>query len=487
MMRFMPLKRLLLVLLLGWAGGAPGLMAKQVALEVSMPHPVLLANQKQTTYLKVGMTGFRLASKEARPPVNVAIVMDRSGSMSGEKLDRAKDAAKEAINRLSSQDILSLVVYDSAVDVLVPATKVGDKESLRKRVDAIRSGHSTALFAGVSKGAAELRKFLELERVNRVILLSDGIANQGPSSPSELGELGASLIKEGISVTTIGLGLDYNEDLMAKLADRSDGNHVFVEHPNQLVAVFNEEFGDILSVVAQEISVRIMTAPGIRPVRVLGWDADISGNEVLVPMNQIYSDQEKYVILEVEVPSTRANEKIDVATVEIAYTNMETASQDRLSGAAELSFSESKQVVSNQLNRGVMISCATQIATVNNAAATRLRDEGKVEQARRILTDNSLYLQQTGRALNSDFLLNYGFSNQSDALNLDEKNWKRQRKMMRYSQQINAKQQSSGNINARQVDENASSQTGLTQGRPSGSQQSVNGPPTPSSKGPKLP
>ena len=441
-MKLMSLNRLLGAALIVSVGWIPELVGKQVQLDVSMPNPVLLANKKQTTYLKVGMTGFRQENEKSRPPVNVAIVLDRSGSMSGEKLDRAKDAAKEAINRLDSQDILSLVVYDSVVNVLVPATKVGDKQLLRERVDQIRSGHSTALFAGVSKGAAELRKFLELERVNRVILLSDGIANQGPSSPGELGELGASLIKEGIAVTTIGLGLDYNEDLMAKLADRSDGNHVFVEHPNQLVAVFNKEFGDILSVVAQEIVVKVKTRPGIRPVRVLGWEAEISGNDVLVSMNQIYSEQEKYVILEVEVPAAEANEKLDIATVEVAYTNMSTSANDRLSGKAEVTFTESERIVGELLNRDVMISCATQIATANNISATRLRDEGKIDQARRVLRDNSVYLEETGKKLKSDFLLQYGFSNRSDAQNLDADNWKRQRKIMRFGQQVNTKQQS---------------------------------------------
>lgn len=455
-MNLMSLERLSAAALLLGLVQAPEVLAKQVQMEVSMPNPVLLANQKQTTYLKVGMTGFPMANERSRPPVNVAIVLDRSGSMSGEKLERAKDAAKEAIDRLSGQDIFSLVVYDSVVDVLVPATKVGDKHSLHQRVDQIRSGQSTALFAGVSKGAAELRKFLELERVNRVILLSDGIANKGPSRPAELGDLGASLIKEGISVSTIGLGLDYNEDLMAKLADRSDGNHVFVEHPNQLVGVFNEEFGDILSVVAQEIDIKIRTAPNIRPVRVLGWDADISGNEVHVSMNQIYSEQEKYVIVEVEVPATSAERKIDVATVEVAYTNMETSSTDRLSGAVKLGFSESKEVVGARLNRDVMISCTTQIATANNAIATRLRDEGKVDQARRVLTDNYAYLEERGRALKSDFLLQYGISNRADALNLDEENWKRQRKQMRFLQQINMKQQSAGNSVQQQQDDASS-------------------------------
>lgn len=84
------------------------------------------------------------------------------------------------------------------------------------------AGGGTALYAGVAQGASELREFLDPHRVNRIILLSDGQANKGPSSPSELGNLGAALISEGISVTTIGIGLGYNEDLMTQLAPRSD-------------------------------------------------------------------------------------------------------------------------------------------------------------------------------------------------------------------------------------------------------------------------
>ncbi len=417
---------------------------KQVALEVSTPHSQLLADQKQLTYVKVGMTGFHMPRERERAPVNVSIVLDRSGSMAGEKLERAKDAAKEAISHLSGDDIFSLVVYDTAVDVLVPATKVSDRELLHERIDSIRSGQSTALFAGVSKGAAELRKFLDMERVNRVILLSDGIANQGPSSPSELGDLGASLIKEGISVTTIGLGLDYNEDLMAKLADRSDGNHVFVEHPNQLVGVFNEEFGDILSVVAQEVMIQIRTAESVRPVRVLGWEADISGNLVEVAMNQIYSDQEKYVILEVEVPPGSVEDKLQLASVELAYANMATRKTDRLSGTAEVTFTVSKELVARSIDRDVMVSCTTQIGAANNAKATSLRDQGKVDQARQVLLDNGRFLQERGRQLDSYFLLQYGLSNNADASALDSDSWDRQRKIMRFGQQLFRKQQSLG-------------------------------------------
>ena len=190
--------------------------------------------------------------------------------------------------------------------MIVPATKLSDKEAVVQQIRRIEAGGSTALFAGVSKGADELRKFLDKNRVNRVILLSDGLANVGPQSPSELGSLGASLMKEGISVSTMGLGLDYNEDLMTKLAQNSGGNHSFIEQANDLARVFNQEFNDVLSVVAQEVAIDIRVAAGVRPVRVLNADAEINGQQVILQMNQLYSEQEKYVMLEVEVPGTQA-------------------------------------------------------------------------------------------------------------------------------------------------------------------------------------
>jgi Ca-activated chloride channel family protein len=192
--------------------------ASQVALSVAVSNPVLKSDQKQTAFLKVGLEGFRMPVTSKRVAVNVALVLDKSGSMNGRKIEEAKQAAIQAIRRLDANDIVSVVVYDSTVEVLVPATKLTDKDFVCKKIAQIQPGGRTALFAGVSKAAAELRKFIDRERVNRIVLLSDGLANIGPRAPSELGSLGASLKKENISVTAMGLGLDYNEDLMVQLA-----------------------------------------------------------------------------------------------------------------------------------------------------------------------------------------------------------------------------------------------------------------------------
>ncbi|MHC5083932.1 MAG: vWA domain-containing protein, partial [Planctomycetota bacterium] len=182
--------------------------------------------------------------------------------MSGEKIQKAKEAAILAVHRLKSTDIVSVVLYDSDVQVLVPATKLTKKEQIIRQIRTVNAGGSTALYAGVQNGADEVRKFIAANKVNRIVLLSDGLANVGPQSPNELGRLGANLVEEGISVTTIGLGLGYNEDLMSQLAYKSDGGHYFAEHADELAGVFDDEFGRATSVVAQDVTIEIICGEG---------------------------------------------------------------------------------------------------------------------------------------------------------------------------------------------------------------------------------
>ena len=414
--------------------------ASKVDLDISMANGVLPADQKQTTFVKIGLTGFDLPSAEDRAPVNIAIVLDKSGSMSGKKIDRAKQAAIAAIDRLQSEDIVSVVTYDAGINVIVPATKLTDKTAVKQAIHGIQAGGSTALFAGVSKGAAEVRKFLDSKRVNRVILLSDGKANVGPDSPSDLGDLGESLQKEGISVSTMGLGLGYNEDLMVKLAEKSNGNHMFIEQADELISIFNAEFNDVLSVVAQEVSLKVTLSDGVRPVRSLGRDAEIIGQDVFVSINQLYSNQEKYVLLEVEVPPKPDDAQMHVARVNISYANMQTHETDELSGSVDVKFSKDEIACRKSINRGVTEQCVLQIANETNIRATSLRDQGKTEEARTLLRGNSAYLGENARLLGSDLLQLRCFDNQLQADNID-KNWAKFRKDMRAKQNEDTQQQ----------------------------------------------
>lgn len=409
--------------------------AAPVTLDVSLGKPVMLADRPQTAYMKVGLTGGKMG-KQGRTPVNLAIVLDRSGSMSGAKIQKAREAALMVVNRLSSNDIISIITYDSGVDVLVPATKLTDKEPLRRKIRSIRPRGSTALFAGVSKGIQEVRKFLDKNRVNRVVLLSDGQANIGPSSPNALGRLGAACRKEGIAITTIGLGLGYNEDLMTQLAQRSDGNHGFAESAAELTKMFDYELGDVLSVVAQEVSIKLRFEEGVRPLRVLNRDGEIHGKEAFLSLNQLYANQEKYFLLEVSVAPGRAGSSRTFAKVDLSYADMRSGGTQRLHGAVGATFSASSAEVAKAENTSVMVAAVEAVAVAQNRSAVALRDQGQTDKAKEMLLMNRDYLKRNATRYGSSRLNNYSKDNDEDARNLAPRAWRKRRKSMRKTQDM---------------------------------------------------
>ncbi len=409
-----------------------------------MAHPTMLIcdQPKCENHLRIALEGFEIESQSKRMPVNLAIVIDRSGSMQGDKIKHAREAALQAIDRLKDSDIVSIVAYDTSVEVLVPATKVADREEIKARIRNIKADGNTALFAGVSKGAAEVRKFRDDKHVNRVILLSDGLANVGPSSPMELGQLGRSLIKEGISVSTMGLGTGYNEDLMSKLAIESSGNHTFIEAAENLIAVFQREFDDVLSVVAQQIVIEAKMASGVRPVKLLNYPANIDGQLVRIDLGQLYSRQQRYFVLEVEIEKGENGSSRPVADVSVTYKNALTETTDKLSSSVQVKFTDSKEVADKAVNKEVLASCVLQIANQRNQEATSIRDRGDIAGAEKILKDNGDYLEMNYRRLGIEELRSRAADNKLQAGKLSEKEWNVNRKAMRGQQAADTQQQS---------------------------------------------
>lgn len=410
--------------------------AKQVRLNLATSASVIPAGRVERAYLKVGLDGLDIAEASARTPVNVALVLDKSGSMRGEKIYRAREAAKMAVDRLGPDDIVSVVAYDTTVEVLVPATKARDRDLIKYQIDRVQAGGDTALFAGVSVGAREVRKFLDRRRVSRVVLLSDGQANVGPSSPYELADLGASLIKEGISVTTIGLGMGYNEDLMASLAEASDGNHAFAENGADLARIFNFEFGDLLSVVARDVRVEIQLSPGVRPIRALGRKAKIHGRQVVARINQLYARQEKFLMLEIEVPAGSHGITRDLATVTIGYNDTISNRRDSLSGLVTVRYSSSETEVFAGENEAVVVSSVSLIANERNRMALTLRDQGKTREAKKVLEENVRFLDKKAAKHGSKKLKKLAADNRQDQerVSAPAPVWNKQRKSMRARQ-----------------------------------------------------
>ena len=226
--------------------------------------------------------------------------------------------------------------------------------------------------------------------------------------------------------------------LYHQLALNSDGNHMFAETPEDVARAFEAELGDALSVVAQEVSIVFNCAKGVRPVRVLGREAEISGQRVRLSMNQLYNEQTKFVVLEVEVPSTRVGAETVVGTADIRYMNMNTHANVSQGFPVTVIGGASIEAVERNVDKKIMTSVVQMQGVENNKRALELRDQGQVEEAKKVLRSNVIYLEKNAEKYDSKELNDYKASNAGQILQFDEDDatFKRSRKMIKEEQHV---------------------------------------------------
>lgn len=361
---------------------------KQIQVRSELSSPIILEGTPETNYLKVSLSGQNIDSKK-RVPINLAIVIDKSGSMSGQRIEKAREAAILAVNMLNEDDTLSIVAYDSEARVIVPATKVDNKLRIIGLINEnIYASGGTALFAGLSKGIKQVENQLTKDKVNRIILLSDGQANIGPSSVDELSQLAIIAAKKNIAITTLGIGSDYNELLMSSIASYSDGNHVFVNNSADLENVFVHEFNDLMSAIAQDVVITIQLKNGVKPVRLLGRDGVIKGNEITVKMNQLFSNQEKYVLLEVIPDKGKVGQEKTLAQVDLKYDNLLENKTENETQVVRISYTKDKKMVDDAIHQDVIVETELQKVALENEKALELYNQGKRDEAQQLLREN---------------------------------------------------------------------------------------------------
>lgn len=246
-------------------------------------------------------------SEHKRYPLNLSVVIDRSGSMEGEKLDRTKEAVAHLLRQLSSEDIISIVSYESEVQVVVEPQKVGDRDELIKKINKIQSAGSTLLSGGMEKGyelVGHVKDTLQDQSyVHRVILLSDGMANKGIIDPQALWRIAAdNLENKNISISTIGVGGDYNEKLMTGLAIQGTGNYYFVENAADIPIIFREELDGVQSLISKQTKLTItFPSDAVKLRQVHHYNYKLDRNIITIELNDVFSANEKAFLLEFDV------------------------------------------------------------------------------------------------------------------------------------------------------------------------------------------
>jgi Ca-activated chloride channel family protein len=274
---------------------------------------------KKDFFVYISLKGIKAEKTTNRQPLNVSLVIDRSGSMSGDKLDFTKKAIDFVIDNVESSDMISIVQYDDKVDVVSETDFVNDKSSLHKKVSQIKSGGSTNLSGGMLEGYNQVKngkksnlmtqiidmiKTTQKESfVNRVLLLSDGLANVGVTDLAQLQMMAQKKFREDqIGLSTFGVGADFNEELMTNLAEYGGANYYFIEKPDSIPQIFAKELSGLLAVIAQNTQISVKFASQYaKCTKVYGYPATITDDKVSINFNDIFSEEQKAVLLHFEV------------------------------------------------------------------------------------------------------------------------------------------------------------------------------------------
>ncbi len=298
-------------------------MAGEVNLTVSLNKthfPVI--GTRQLAYVLIEAVPSQ-AMETVQMPLNLSLVLDKSGSMAGQKIADLKTAAKMAIDQLNPDDYVSLVVFDDTSSVVLPSQKATDKKALKKAVDRIRDGGGTHISFGMSKGLIELEKQVGPDRASRMILLTDGETFGDEQGCRNLAQQAGDA---GVPISAFGLGEDWIEELLDDIADASGGSSDYIDTPDKIAAAFQRAVKTVQAAVVQNTTLVLRLSGGVSPRAI--WRVTplisrlgaqhLSDRDVQAALGELTKGKGQSVLVELLFPE-RAAGRYRMAQAEVSY------------------------------------------------------------------------------------------------------------------------------------------------------------------------
>jgi len=294
-----------------------------IALSCTLNKPNLpVLKTQQLVYVYIQAKAGEVVA-QIRNPLNLAMVLDKSGSMEGEKISNLRKAAKNVINMLDDEDYVAISAFSDRVFKIAPSQLAADKSTLETLVDSIRDGGGTAMSSGMEQGLKELEKYLSEDRTSRMLLLTDG---QTFGDEDECRKLGAEMGGKGIVIQALGLGDDWNEDLLDEVAEASGGSADFIETPEEIADFFQDAVQRMQATVVQNADLILRLVNGVVPRQVwrvtpmienLGY-RPLSDEDVQVTLGEMDKDEGISLLVELLV-SPRPEGTFRIAQAEVNY------------------------------------------------------------------------------------------------------------------------------------------------------------------------
>ena len=258
---------------------------------------------------------------DTRAPLNVALVIDRSGSMRGEAMAQARQAARTFVDALDDRDRVAIVAFDNRSVVEMPSTVVDEegRSMLHRSIDKIHAGGTTNISGGLRDGYQEVQRNSRPDMLDRVVLMTDGIPNVGLTTKDELSNKTAEIRRSGVTVTTLGFGTSYDASLMAAMATEGAGNFRHISDAADLELAFADEISDLQQTVASGIQLDFLPAPGVEIERIYGFSEDDVDGGKRITLGELQTEGRRSAVVRLRVDEGRVGDHRDLIDVRANY------------------------------------------------------------------------------------------------------------------------------------------------------------------------
>jgi Ca-activated chloride channel homolog len=320
---------------------------------------------------------------KGRPDLNLSLVLDRSGSMEGEKMVRAREAAMFCVDQMLATDRLSVVTFDERINVLLPSQAVTNKQSMKDMISRVSARGSTALHEAWLRGGLTVSERILDKGINRVVLITDGLANVGITSTDEIVTQAMGLFQRGVSTSTIGIGADFNEDLLMPMAQSGGGNAWHVVEPQDMQHIFQIELEGLIAQFAHTVSLSLIPADGVRIADVLNDFELTETGRYRLPNLQAGLPLE--IVVQLKVGAQEVGAKMRLLDLRLGYTPQDAENAEVLKQAHTVEFAPHAQVESSPANHDVIKAVQFLMNARARNEAIKLMDQGDYSGAEFVL------------------------------------------------------------------------------------------------------